>query len=161
MSFSARFRYILSVTLMICSSITLCHCLYNMKESTAYCSILVGSVSIPVHDVTSRYLIEKWYPVLSEKGIAKDPPSLRVKCRFQSVDILPVQVYQEFLQVRWIAANILILLCGTKIVHSYNMVLVLVWRHTIGLWIISIYDSVIHKSSGDKFRTFIKMWAHN
>ena len=99
MSFSARFSYILSVTLMLCSSITLC-CLYNMKESTACCFGFVGSVSIPVHDVTSRYLIEKWYPVLSEKGLAKDPPSLRVKCRFQSVDILPVQVYQEFLQVR-------------------------------------------------------------
>ncbi|XP_066993594.2 ras GTPase-activating protein raskol [Anabrus simplex] len=61
-------------------------------------NVLVGSVSIPVHEVTSRYLIEKWYPVLSEKGLSKDPPSLRVKCRFQSVDILPVQVYQEFLQ---------------------------------------------------------------
>ena len=99
MKFSARFRYILSVTLILYSSVTLCR-LYNMKESTACCFVFVGSVGIPVHDVTSRYLIEKWYPVLSEKGIAKDPPSLRVKCRFQSVDILPVQVYQEFLQVR-------------------------------------------------------------
>jgi RAS protein activator-like 2 len=71
-----------------------------MKKTTACCFVFVGSVSIPVHDVTSRYLTEKWYPVLSEKGIAKDPPSLRVKCRFQSVDILPVQVYQEFLQVK-------------------------------------------------------------
>ncbi|KAJ4426333.1 hypothetical protein ANN_27147, partial [Periplaneta americana] len=61
-------------------------------------NVLVGSVSIPVHEVTSRYLIEKWYPVLSDKGMPKDPPALRVKCRFQSVDILPVQVYQEFLQ---------------------------------------------------------------
>ncbi|XP_050441674.1 ras GTPase-activating protein raskol-like isoform X3 [Adelges cooleyi] len=60
-------------------------------------SFLVGTVSIPVHDVTSRFLTEKWYPVLTEKNL-KDPPSLRVKCRFQSVDILPVQVYQEFLQ---------------------------------------------------------------
>ena len=123
MSFSARFRYVLFMTLMICSSITSCRRMYNMKESITCCSVFVGSVSIPVHDVTSRYLIEKWYPVLSEKGIAKDPPSLRVKCRFQSVDILPVQVYQEFLQVRWIAASVLILLCGTKIVHSYVMVL--------------------------------------
>jgi hypothetical protein len=99
MSFSARFRYILSVTLVVWDSITSCR-LYNVKEFTACCSVFVGSVSIPVHDVMSRYPIEKWYPVLSEKGIAKDPPSLRVKCRFQSVDILPVQVYQEFLQVR-------------------------------------------------------------
>ena len=48
--------------------------------------------------MTSRYLTEKWYPVASEKGPLKDPPSLRVKCRFQSVDILPVQVYHEFLE---------------------------------------------------------------
>ncbi|XP_050524754.1 ras GTPase-activating protein raskol-like isoform X2 [Daktulosphaira vitifoliae] len=60
-------------------------------------SFLVGTVSIPVHDVTSRFLTEKWYPVVTEKNL-KDPPSLRVKCRFQSVDILPVQIYQEFLQ---------------------------------------------------------------
>ncbi|XP_060834528.1 ras GTPase-activating protein raskol-like isoform X2 [Rhopalosiphum padi] len=60
-------------------------------------SFLVGTVSIPVHDVTSRFLTEKWYPVTTEKSL-KDPPSLRVKCRFQSVDILPVQIYQEFLQ---------------------------------------------------------------
>ncbi|KAL6448004.1 hypothetical protein ACFW04_000207 [Cataglyphis niger] len=57
-----------------------------------------GSVSIPVHNVTSRYLTEKWYTVIGDKGPLKEPPALRVKCRFQSVDILPVQVYQEFLE---------------------------------------------------------------
>ncbi|KAK0179897.1 hypothetical protein PV327_005606 [Microctonus hyperodae] len=61
-------------------------------------NVLIGSVSIPVQNVTSRYLTEKWYPVVSDKGVIKEPPSLRVKCRFQSVDILPVQVYQEFLE---------------------------------------------------------------
>ncbi|XP_033226983.1 probable Ras GTPase-activating protein isoform X2 [Belonocnema kinseyi] len=61
-------------------------------------NVLIGSVSIPVHNVTSRYLTEKWYTVVGEKGPLKDPPALRVKCRFQSVDILPVQVYQEFLE---------------------------------------------------------------
>lgn len=60
--------------------------------------LIIGTVSIPVNDVTSRFLTEKWYPVTMEKSL-KDPPSLRVKCRFQSVDILPIQVYQEFLQV--------------------------------------------------------------
>ncbi|XP_024080981.1 probable Ras GTPase-activating protein isoform X2 [Cimex lectularius] len=60
-------------------------------------NVLIGSVSIPVHEVTSRYLMEKWYPVISEKPM-KETPALRVKCRFQTVDILPVQVYQEFLQ---------------------------------------------------------------
>ncbi|XP_012145048.1 ras GTPase-activating protein raskol isoform X8 [Megachile rotundata] len=61
-------------------------------------NVLIGSVSIPVHNVTSRYLTEKWYPVVGDKGPLKEPPALRVKCRFQSVDILPVQVYQEFLE---------------------------------------------------------------
>ncbi|XP_071443559.1 ras GTPase-activating protein raskol isoform X2 [Hetaerina americana] len=92
-------------------------------------SVLIGTVSIPIHDVTSRYLIEKWYPVLSEKAVnsgasgvmhsasgtmlstsaytssyssssssTKELPALRVKCRFQSVDILPLSVYQEFLE---------------------------------------------------------------
>ncbi|XP_051154355.1 ras GTPase-activating protein raskol isoform X5 [Leptopilina boulardi] len=61
-------------------------------------NVLIGSVSIPVHNVTSRYLTEKWYTVVGEKGPLKEPPALRVKCRFQSVDILPVQVYQEFLE---------------------------------------------------------------
>ena len=51
-----------------------------------------------MHNVTSRYLTEKWYTVVGDKGPLKDPPALRVKCRFQSVDILPVQVYQEFLE---------------------------------------------------------------
>ncbi|XP_044596038.1 ras GTPase-activating protein nGAP isoform X3 [Cotesia glomerata] len=61
-------------------------------------NVLIGSVSIPVQNVTSRYLTEKWYPVQSDKGVLKEPPALRVKCRFQSVDILPVHVYQEFLE---------------------------------------------------------------
>ncbi|CAH1402957.1 unnamed protein product [Nezara viridula] len=60
-------------------------------------NVLIGCVSIPVHEVTSRYLTEKWYPIVSEKP-TKESPALRVKCRFQTVDILPVQVYQEFLQ---------------------------------------------------------------
>lgn len=46
--------------------------------------------------MASRYPIEKWYPVIQEKG-SKELPALRIKCRFQSVDILPVHVYQEFL----------------------------------------------------------------
>lgn len=49
-----------------------------------------------MHEVKSRYFTEKWYPVKPEKG-SKECPALRIKCRFQSVDILPLHVYQEFL----------------------------------------------------------------
>ncbi|CAG0918040.1 unnamed protein product [Notodromas monacha] len=34
----------------------------------------------------------------SRSSRRRDPPSLRIKCRFQSVDILPLEVYDEFLQ---------------------------------------------------------------
>ena len=66
---------------------------------------LIGSVSIPVHSVTSRFLIEKWYPIVPEKtsfasssasSSAKNPPSLSIKCKYQTVDILPLEVYEDF-----------------------------------------------------------------
>jgi len=73
----------------------------------------VGSVKIPVHEVTSRLICEDWYPILSDKagdslgrsglgGSGKDKerellPTLRIKCRFQSTDILPINVYGNFL----------------------------------------------------------------
>nr|XP_016939138.2 ras GTPase-activating protein raskol isoform X2 [Drosophila suzukii] len=73
----------------------------------------VGSVKIPVHDVTSRLPCEQWYPILSDKAGdslgrtsggggsgSKDKeqlPTLRIKCRFQSTDILPINVYANFL----------------------------------------------------------------
>ncbi|CAG7716457.1 unnamed protein product [Allacma fusca] len=64
----------------------------------------IGKVKIPVNTVNSRYLIEKWYPVIPESGSSqtlnkdKDGPSLRIKCKFQSVDILPLRCYRAFLQ---------------------------------------------------------------
>ena len=64
----------------------------------------VGTVSIGVHTITSRFLIEKWYPLVSEKGTSsKDAPSLRIKCKYQAVDILPLDVYEDFLEVNTVA----------------------------------------------------------
>lgn len=72
----------------------------------------VGSVKIPVHDVTSRVPCEQWYPILSDKAgdslgrtsgggsgskEKEQLPTLRIKCRFQSTDILPINVYANFL----------------------------------------------------------------
>ncbi|XP_026728635.1 probable Ras GTPase-activating protein isoform X2 [Trichoplusia ni] len=61
---------------------------------------LVGTVRIPVDDVSSRYLNERWYP-LTETDKPQSPaapaPSLRIKCRFQSVDVLPIDCYARFL----------------------------------------------------------------
>jgi RAS protein activator-like 2 len=67
--------------------------------------LIIGTITIPVHDISSRYLTEKWYPVLpplSSSGStngSKDSPALRIKCRFQTIDILPLANYQEFLDV--------------------------------------------------------------
>ncbi|KAF0306409.1 putative Ras GTPase-activating protein [Amphibalanus amphitrite] len=61
-------------------------------------NVLVGTVEIPVSSVNSKFFVEKWYPVALEKGTSnKHAPSLRIKCRFQAVDILPLPVYSEFL----------------------------------------------------------------
>ncbi|XP_059484332.1 disabled homolog 2-interacting protein isoform X3 [Neocloeon triangulifer] len=67
--------------------------------------MIIGTVTIPVHDISSRYLTEKWYPVLppiSSSGSttsSKDSPALRIKCRFQTIDILPIANYQDFLDL--------------------------------------------------------------
>ncbi|RVE39795.1 hypothetical protein evm_015555, partial [Chilo suppressalis] len=66
---------------------------------------LVGTVRIPVDDVSSRYLNERWYPLSegdkpqSPGGRAPPPPApaLRIKCRYQSVDVLPLDNYARFL----------------------------------------------------------------
>lgn len=63
----------------------------------------VGSVKIPIHEITSRS--EDWYQILSEKNdnsinrsSSKElTPTLRIKCRFQSTDILPINVYADFM----------------------------------------------------------------
>ncbi|XP_054729380.1 ras GTPase-activating protein raskol-like [Anastrepha obliqua] len=67
--------------------------------------MFVGSVKIPIHEVTSRIFSEDWYPILSEKSNdslnrngKEVTPTLRIKCRFQSTDILPINVYADFLE---------------------------------------------------------------
>ena len=55
----------------------------------------VGRVRISIPSVQSRYMQEKWYTV--EKSSRRESPSIRLKCQFQSVDILPVRDYEDFL----------------------------------------------------------------
>lgn len=65
--------------------------------------VLVGTVKIPIHEVTSRTFSEDWYPIMTDKhdslskNSAKEPiPTLRIKCRFQSTDVLPIEIYSPF-----------------------------------------------------------------
>lgn len=63
-------------------------------------NILVGTVNIPVANVNSRSHIEKWYQVQNDaRAPSKDQAALRIKCKFQSIDILPMELYSDFIQV--------------------------------------------------------------
>lgn len=58
----------------------------------------VGLVSIPVSSVTGRQFVERWYPVsMPTPSKAKGGgPSIRIKSRFQTISILPMERYKEF-----------------------------------------------------------------
>ncbi|KAH0618256.1 hypothetical protein JD844_017285 [Phrynosoma platyrhinos] len=58
----------------------------------------VGLVNIPVASVTGRQFVEKWYPISTptpSKGKAGGP-SIRIKSRYQTITILPMEQYKEF-----------------------------------------------------------------
>lgn len=70
--------------------------------------MLVGSVNIPVANVSSRSHIEKWYQVQNEnRAPSKDNAALRIKCKFQTIDILPMELYANFLQVSIVSKYVL------------------------------------------------------
>ncbi|XP_062496921.1 disabled homolog 2-interacting protein isoform X3 [Pezoporus occidentalis] len=69
----------------------------------------IGQVNIPVSSVTGRQFIEKWYPVVSPNpGKGKSPgPMIRIKSRYQSMSILPMEMYKEFAE--YITNNYMVL----------------------------------------------------
>jgi len=66
-------------------------------------------VNIPVSSVTGRQFVEKWYPVVSPNpGKGKSPgPMIRIKSRYQSMSILPMEMYKEFAE--YITNNYMVL----------------------------------------------------
>ncbi|RMC08220.1 hypothetical protein DUI87_14461 [Hirundo rustica rustica] len=55
-------------------------------------------VNIPTASVTGRQFVEKWYPVstpTANKG-KSGGPSIRIKSRYQTITILPMEQYKEF-----------------------------------------------------------------
>ncbi|XP_029365866.1 disabled homolog 2-interacting protein-like [Echeneis naucrates] len=78
------------------------------KDKSSY----VGLVNIPVAMVTSRQLVEKWYSVSTPSASRgkSSVPTVRIKARYQSIIILPMEQYKEFAE--YISSNYL-LLCST------------------------------------------------
>ncbi|XP_077479490.1 DAB2 interacting protein b isoform X2 [Stigmatopora argus] len=71
----------------------------------------VGLVSIPVAAVSGRQFVEKWYPVSTPnptKGKTSGP-MIRIKARYQSMNILPMELYKEFAEY---TTNNYMLLCS-------------------------------------------------
>ncbi|XP_073780560.1 synaptic Ras GTPase activating protein 1b isoform X29 [Danio rerio] len=71
------------------------------KEKSTY----LGLVSIPISSITGRQFVEQWYPVIQPSVLAKGGgvgggkiinASLRLKSRFQTMSILPMELYKEF-----------------------------------------------------------------
>ncbi|XP_063000569.1 disabled homolog 2-interacting protein isoform X2 [Elgaria multicarinata webbii] len=69
----------------------------------------IGLVNIPAGSVTGRQFVEKWYPVVTpnpSKGKAGGP-MIRIKSRYQTMSILPMEMYKEFAE--YITNNYMVL----------------------------------------------------
>ncbi|XP_061087253.1 ras GTPase-activating protein nGAP isoform X2 [Conger conger] len=64
----------------------------------------LGSVAIPLAEITGRAYQERWYPIVPYKGAGPvgtrdqlgPQASIRVKARFQNLHVLPIEKYKEF-----------------------------------------------------------------
>lgn len=75
--------------------------IFPTKEKSTY----LGLVSIPISSITGRQFVEQWYPVIQPSVLTKGAgvgggkiinASLRLKSRFQTMNILPMELYKEF-----------------------------------------------------------------
>nr|XP_033816702.1 disabled homolog 2-interacting protein isoform X3 [Geotrypetes seraphini] len=78
----------------------------------------LGLVNIPIVSVMGRQLVEKWYPVVTpnpSKGKSSGP-MIRIKSRYQSMSILPMEMYKEFAE--YITNNYMVLCSALEPVLS-------------------------------------------
>ncbi|KAJ1373502.1 hypothetical protein KIN20_035911 [Parelaphostrongylus tenuis] len=73
-------------------------------------STLIGYILIAIEQLNCRHPVERWYTVttttdggnrlasaLSAKNTAHEQPAVRIKARWQSIEILPIRAYDDFL----------------------------------------------------------------
>ncbi|XP_034265614.1 ras GTPase-activating protein nGAP isoform X1 [Pantherophis guttatus] len=68
------------------------------KKKKNYKNNYIGLVSIPIATVTGRQFVEKWYTISTptvNKG-KSGVPSIRIKSRYQTIIVLPMEKYKEF-----------------------------------------------------------------
>ncbi|KAM6455469.1 ras GTPase-activating protein nGAP isoform 2-T2 [Liasis olivaceus] len=68
------------------------------KRKKNYKNNYVGLISIPIATVTGRQFVEKWYTI-STPTVSKGKsgvPSIRIKSRYQTITVLPMEKYKEF-----------------------------------------------------------------
>ena len=74
---------------------------HSRDESTLH---PLGSVAIPLDEIRGRTFQEKWYPITpfkasgtaGNKELLGPQASLRIKARFQNLQVLPMEKYKEF-----------------------------------------------------------------
>ncbi|XP_056265672.1 ras/Rap GTPase-activating protein SynGAP isoform X2 [Pseudoliparis swirei] len=75
------------------------------RHSRDECSLHpLGSVAIPLAEIQRRTYQEKWYPIspymasgtAGNKDLLGQQASLRIKARFQNLQVLPMEKYKEF-----------------------------------------------------------------
>ena len=66
---------------------------------------MLGYIHIPVSEISSRQYVERWYtassPFVGKAGKESkgDMPLIRIKARYQTVNILPMDLYQDLTDV--------------------------------------------------------------
>lgn len=91
----------------------ICISLFRESDSKKKKDQLIGYVIIAIEQLASRSPVERWYTVnnthsesgtsfiasaLGGKSSSQETPSLRIKARWQSVDILPLRAYDALLE---------------------------------------------------------------